>query len=51
MKIGINMEVYINGTIIKSKISNQHLLDVQETFNTLIRFDMKLNPEKYAFGL
>ena len=29
----------------------KHLDDLQETFNTLRRYNMKLNPSKCAFGV
>ena len=29
----------------------KHLDDLQETFNTLKRYNMKLNPSKCAFGV
>ena len=30
---------------------NDHLSDLQETFNTLRSYNMKLNPSKYVFGV
>lgn len=44
-----NMEVYIDDTFVKSKGARTHINDLQETFATLQRYQMKLNPTKYAF--
>ena len=35
----------------KSLDEGKHLDDLQETFNTLRRYGMKLNPRKCAFGV
>ena len=35
----------------KSLDKGKHLDDLQETFNTLRRYNMKLNPSKCAFGV
>ena len=35
----------------KSLDEGRHLDDLQETFNTLMRYNMKLNPSKCAFGV
>ena len=37
--------------LVKSKEESQHLVDLQETFETLWRYNMKLNPNKCAFGV
>ena len=49
-KIGRNMEVYVDNMLIKSK-AKTHLKDLQETFDTLRRYRMKLNPAKCVFGV
>ena len=35
----------------KSLDEGKHLDDLQETFNTLRQYNMKLNPNKCAFGV
>ena len=35
----------------KSLDEGRHLDDLQETFNTIRRYNMKLNPSKCAFGV
>ena len=45
------MEVYIDDMLVKSLDKIKHLDDLQETFDTLRRYNMKLNPSKCAFGV
>ena len=45
------MEVYVDDMLIKSTEAKTHLEDLQETFNTLRRYRMKLNPTKCVFGV
>ena len=37
--------------LVKSVRENDHLNDLQETFNTLRSYNMKLNPSKCVFGV
>ena len=37
--------------LVKSVRENDHLCDLQETFNTLRSCNMKLNPSKCVFGV
>ena len=46
-----NMEVYVDDMFVKSKEESAHLDDLQETFTTLKRYQMKLNPSKCTFGV
>ena len=46
-----NIEVYVDDMLVKSLDEGKHLDDLQETFNTLRRYNMKLNPSKCAFGV
>ena len=50
-QIDRNMEVYVDDMLIKSKEAKTHLKDLQETFDTLRRYRMKLNPTKCVFGV
>ena len=50
-QIGRNMEVYMDDMLVKSKEAKTHLEDLQETFDTLRRYRMKLNPAKRVFGV
>ena len=50
-QIGRNVQVYIDDMLVKSKWEDDHLNDLQETFDTLWSYNMKLNPSKCAFGV
>ena len=50
-QIGRNVQVYVDDMLVKSLCENDHLNDLKETFNTLRSYNMKLNPNKYAFGV
>ena len=50
-QIGWNVEVYVDDMLVKSLDEGKHLDDLQETFNTLRRYNMKLNPSKCTFGV
>uniref|UniRef100_A0A2N9FDC4 Uncharacterized protein n=1 Tax=Fagus sylvatica TaxID=28930 RepID=A0A2N9FDC4_FAGSY len=46
-----NVEVYVDDMLVKSKENEDHLTDLKETFQALRTYNMKLNPEKCAFGV
>ena len=50
-QIGRNVEVYVDDMLVKSVRETQHLNDLQETFDTLRWYKIKLNPSKCAFGI
>ena len=50
-QIGQNVEVYVDVMLVKSLDKEKHLDDLQETFETLRQYKMKLNPSKCAFGV
>ena len=50
-QIGRNIQVYVDDMLVKSLHKNDHLDDLQETFNTLRSYNMKLNPSKCVFGV
>ena len=41
----------MDNILVKSKEAKTHLEDLQETFNTLRRYKLKLNLVKYLFGV
>ena len=45
------MEAYVDDIIIKSRVKEDLLSDLSETFENLRRFRWKLNPEKCVFGV
>jgi hypothetical protein len=50
-QIGRNVKVYVDDMLVKSIQATDHVADLRETFNTLRRYKMKLNPAKCAFGV
>lgn len=50
-QLGRNVEAYVDDMIVKSREEEDHIDDLKETFQTLRRYKMKLNPEKCAFGV
>ena len=50
-QLGRNVQVYADDMLVKSVRENDHLSDLQETFNTLRSYNMKLNPSKCVFGV
>ena len=48
-QIGQNVEVYLDDMLVKSLDENKHLDNLQETFDMLRRYNMKLNPSKCVF--
>ena len=49
--VGKTMEVYIDDMLVKSKEGPDHAKHLQETFELLREYRMKLNPSKCAFGV
>nr|GEZ48082.1 reverse transcriptase domain-containing protein [Tanacetum cinerariifolium] len=50
-QIGRNIEVYIDDLVVKSYTEAEMMRDIKETFRTLSKVNMKLNPKKFSFGL
>ena len=48
-QIGGNVQVYVDDMLVKSLRKNDHLDDLQETFDTFQSYNMKLNPSKCVF--
>jgi hypothetical protein len=49
-QVGRNLEVYVDDLVIKSHTEEELVRDIEETFKTLERINMKLNPKKCTFG-
>ena len=49
--LGNTMEAYINDMLVKSRERFDHIQHLQEAFDLLRRYDMKLSPLKCAFGV
>ncbi|GJR60762.1 reverse transcriptase domain-containing protein, partial [Tanacetum coccineum] len=50
-QIGRNLEVYVDELVIKSHTEDEIVRDIEETFRTLRKINMKLNPKKCNFGV
>jgi hypothetical protein len=50
-QIGKTMEIYIDDMVVKSKLSQNHLEDLTETFWTLRLHKLRLNASKCVFGV
>ena len=50
-QIGRNVQVYVDDMLVKSLRKDNHLDNLRETFDTLWSYNMKLNPNKCAFGV
>jgi hypothetical protein len=48
-QIGRNMKVYVDDMLVKSTEPGNHAHDLHEAFETLKKYEMKLNPAKCAF--
>ena len=49
--LGTTMEVYIDDMLVKSKQRPNHAIHLQQAFDLLREYGMKLNPLKCAFGV
>ncbi|GJW76532.1 reverse transcriptase domain-containing protein [Tanacetum coccineum] len=49
-QVSRNIEVYVDDLVIKSHTEAELLRDIDETFRTLRKINMKLNPKKCTFG-
>jgi hypothetical protein len=50
-QIGCNLAVYVDDIILKSRQSDNVITNLEETFNNLWCFNIKLKPEKCTFGV
>ncbi|PKI53651.1 hypothetical protein CRG98_025892 [Punica granatum] len=48
-QLGRTIEAYVDGMIVKCCLASGHCIDLQETFDTLQRYQMRLNFQKCAF--
>nr|GEW68688.1 reverse transcriptase domain-containing protein [Tanacetum cinerariifolium] len=46
-----NIKVYVDDLVVKSHTEDEMVRDIEETFRTLRKVNMKLNPKKCSFGL
>ncbi|KAL0423408.1 UNVERIFIED_CONTAM: Polyprotein P3 [Sesamum radiatum] len=46
-----NVECYVDDLVVKSKKREDHLHDLRKIFERLRRYQLKMNPSKFAFGV
>jgi len=49
--IGRNVQAYVDDMVVTSKEKDQHIVDLEELFTTIAKYNLKLNPEKCVFGV
>jgi hypothetical protein len=49
--IGKYMEVYIDDIVVKSQNFDEHLKNLEKTFIRMRKYQLKMNPLKFAFGV
>nr|GFB23771.1 reverse transcriptase domain-containing protein [Tanacetum cinerariifolium] len=50
-QVGRNIDVYVDDLVVKTHTEAEMMRDIEETFRTLRKVNMKLNPKKCSFGL
>lgn len=48
---GQNIAVYVDDMIVKLEAKDKHQINLEETFNTIQHYNLKLNPEKCSFNI
>jgi len=49
--LGRNVEAYVDDMVVTSVSGNNHADDLQELFDTINKYQLRLNPEKCVFGV
>jgi len=49
--IGRNVLAYVDDMVVTSQVKDQHVVDLEELFTTIAKYRLKLNPEKFVFGV
>lgn len=49
--IGHHLEVYIDDIVVKSKQAEDHIEHLRKSFQRMRQYELKLNPQKCAFGV
>ncbi|GAA0159288.1 hypothetical protein LIER_16102 [Lithospermum erythrorhizon] len=50
-QIGRNMEIYVDDMLIKSREASDHEANIRESFENLLRYNLRLNLDKCVFGV
>jgi len=49
--IGRNVQAYVDDMVVTSEEKDQHIVDLEELFSTIAKYNLKLNPKKCVFGV
>jgi len=49
--LGQNVQAYVDNMVVTSEQEKQHVVDLVELFETVGKYNLKLNPEKCVFGV
>jgi len=49
--LGRNVQAYVDDMVVTSLEKDKHVADLEELFITIVRYKLKLNPEKCVFGV
>jgi len=49
--LGRNVQAYVDDMVVTSKEKKQHVIDLEELFMTIGKYNLKLNLEKCVFGV
>lgn len=49
--IGRNVQAYVDDMVVTSEEKDQHVIDLQELFNIIVKYNLKLNLEKCVLGV
>jgi len=49
--IGRNVQAYVDDMVVTSQARGQHVSDLEELFAIITKYRLKLNPEKFVFGV
>ena len=49
--LGQTMEVYVDDMLVKSLRADQHIVHLEQSFEVLRKYNLKLNPTKCSFGV
>jgi len=44
-----NVQAYVDDMVVTSEREDQHIADLEELFATIVRYNLKLNPDKCVF--
>ena len=50
-QLGKNIEIYIDDMVVKSKVESDHVHDLENIFDILRKYKLRLNASKCSFGV